>query len=101
MHNTKDEIITTTPEAPMKEETLTSAIERAEEKPAATEVPAKKKNGKMFAATIALLALIGVGIAIFMLQRTPHVSTGNARVTTDLITVMAMTPGILERFTLY
>ncbi|MCL2232031.1 MAG: efflux RND transporter periplasmic adaptor subunit [Treponema sp.] len=93
MNTTKDEIITTTTEAP-----VSAATERAEEKPA---VPAKKKNSKMLAALTALLALIGAGIAIFMLQRTPHVSTGNARVTTDLITVMAMTPGILERFTLY
>ena len=98
MHNTKDEIITTTPESPMQTEALNAAIERTEEKPAA---PAKKKNGRMLAVMIALLAVIGIGITIFMLQRTPHVNTGNARVTTDLITVMAMTPGILERFTLY
>ena len=70
-------------------------------KASATAATAKKKNGKMFPVVIALLALIAASITIFMLQRTPHVTTGNARVTTDLITLMAMTPGILERFTLY
>jgi len=101
MSTTKDEIITNTAENIMTEETKAAATERGEEKAAVTEAPAQKKNNKMLAISIALLALIGIGITIFLLNRTPHVTTGNARVTTDLITVMATVPGILERFAIY
>ena len=103
MDKMKEEIFGNASADTMSGESSSLVVERAEEKAEpAIEAPAKKKSGRaMFAAVIALLALIGGGITVFMLQRTPHVSTGNARVTTDLITVMAMTPGKLERFTLY
>jgi len=68
-----------------------------------SEVPAKKgKGGIKFAAVTAILALVGGAITVFYIsQRTRHVSTGNARVTADLITLRSTSPGFLERFTLY
>jgi len=61
----------------------------------------KGKGGIIFAVAIAVLAIIGGGITLHVSRRTPHVTTGNARVTADLITLRATSPGLLERFTLY
>ena len=61
----------------------------------------KGKGGIIFAAAIAVLAIIGGGITLHVSRRTPHVTTGNARVTADLITLRATSPGLLERFALY
>ena len=62
----------------------------------------KGKGGMIFAVAMGIIAIIGGGIfALNMLTRPQHINTGNARVTTNYITISSLTPGLLERFTLY
>jgi len=71
-----------------------------------TEVkPAEKKTSlktKLLASLIALVIMSAFAFAAhILLTRQRTISTGNARVTTDLIYITAMAPGVLERFNVY
>jgi len=92
MDNAKDEIIGAKTPIPVEEHAKGTE-----------EIPAKKgRGGIIFAAAIGLLAIIGGAVTIYHIsQRARHVTTGNARVTADLITLRATSPGFLERFVLY
>ena len=75
----------------------TSSVE-AETKPEEK----KKGKGKIIALLIVTLILIaGAGIGFhFVQQSINYLTTDNARVTTNRITISSATPGILERFTI-
>jgi len=64
-----------------------------------------KKSGKgKFIFVLILTLLLGAGAWFgfqFYMQSASYLTTDNARVTTNLITISANMPGILERFTLY
>ena len=69
-----------------------------ESKPAAGKSP----GAKFLAAVIAAAIIAAIAFAAHvLLTRQRTVSTGNARVTTDLIYITAMAPGVLERFSVY
>jgi len=63
----------------------------------------KSKAGKIFLVLFLTLALAGgAGTGIFFLwQNTGYLTTDNARVTTDLVTVSSNMPGTLDRFMIY
>ena len=69
-----------------------------------TEVSGKKK-GKWKAVLVLVLTLILLSGAVvgfhFVRQGGRYISTDNARITTDLITVSSAMPGTLERFMIY
>jgi len=64
-----------------------------------------KKSGKgkfIFALVLTLILAAGAWFGFqFYMQSANYLTTDNARVTTNLITISANMPGILERFTLY
>ena len=80
--------------------------ERTATEAEATSLPApkaKRSGLRIFLITIIALAVIASGaFAAYIIitgQRT--ISTGNARVTTNLVTIATSMPGILERFSIY
>ena len=70
-----------------------------------SEVTTEKKKGKgkiiaVIATTIALAVGAVIGVR-FYLQGTNYITTDNARVTTNIISIIPPTPGTLERFSLF
>ncbi|MCL1996395.1 MAG: efflux RND transporter periplasmic adaptor subunit [Defluviitaleaceae bacterium] len=66
------------------------------------QVKKKSKKAIVLGVIIALITLGGGAFAAYIIlagQR--YINTGNARVTTDLITITPLTPGLLERFNVY
>jgi len=60
----------------------------------------KSKTFKLLAVILSVVLILGAAFAAYtLLTRQRTISTGNARVTTDLIYITANMPGVLERFT--
>jgi len=62
----------------------------------------KNSNTKFLAVVITIVVIAAIAFAAYiLLTRQRTISTGNARVTTDLIYITAMMPGVLERFNVH
>ena len=63
----------------------------------------KKGKGKIIAALILTVVLLAGAVTgfYFIRQGASYITTDNARITTDLITVSSSMPGTLERFMIY
>ena len=90
----------------MSNEKITETVENIEttEKVVETTETAEKSENKKGKKVIALILvftlIIGAGIGFyFYWQSTSYISTGNARVTTNLIPIVAPAVGTLDRFT--
>lgn len=61
-----------------------------------------KNKGVIAVMVVAVIALCGGAVAAYFVLFGPQmIETGNARVTTDLVTIHSQIPGVLERFNLY
>ena len=67
------------------------------------EVPKKKGKGKIILLLILTLVLMtGVGVGVhFYTQSVNYLTTDNARVTTNVVSIISPTVGTLERYTLF
>ena len=106
MENSKEHTQTSTAEAVTETppETQTTDNGAAQTLEVSTEPAEGKKSflPKWLVAVLVLVFLIGSGFATYTIvagQRT--INVGNARLTTDQVSITAMTPGLLERFDVY